>query len=723
MSSTGKICIVAPKLLSRTGDLEGGECPYEIAEALVSIGWEVHVLCIAASIDSQDLAYAQTRLDIGSVRLHLLRQHPRSLRDSLTNQDMPSDGHSMHVLSALMKLQEQFRFDLIEFEERDGFAFRTVQARQMGTGLLDVELVVRLSGPRQWRRHADRQWPEGLHLSIPDYFEQYAFEKADHQISCSAELLDTVKSFGWDFEPGLETIDSLIPKQRLDIRRVEVTQPELVFLGSLGVKEGLLPFLEAMKRLPSDVPVSFLGRDTVINHSPASSLIRSEIGRRPCHCRDAGSAEEVMQYLASPNRIAVLPHVDQCDPHLAMQCIVNGVPMLASNIGVHRRLIANQAIRQTLLFEPTPKDIQRCCEQYLRFDHAKRVDLVIQTRDGLDASKRIEKLGQRYGEIFDRRSDRVSTAISRLAAIRVTAEPLVSVVVPYYNLPDYLPETLESLKSQDYKSMEVIVVNDGSTTNAGKEVFEQMKFRYPDFRFIEHVNQGLGATRNRGLQESSGQYFLPVDADNIAMPNMVRQFVNAMQRRPQLAAASCLFTAFRQTTDIENQTFAYAYRPYGGPFVAAAAHNVYGDANSIFRRDALVEVGGYSIDRDTTCEDWELFVKMVGRGYEVDTIPEYLFHYRHRDGSMLRTTDAFLNRSRVLRQFFETDQLSPKDRVVLWTALVGAHEASAIPAKVRRLGQRRRRSWVAAEMNRVIKRFSNGQPLISTRSRRRKQAA
>ena len=98
--------------------------------------------------------------------------------------------------------------------------------------------------------------------------------------------------------------------------------------------------------------------------------------------------------------------------------------------------------------------------------------------------------------------------------------------------------------------------------------------------------------------------------------------------------------------------------------------NVYGDANSIYRPADLHAVGGYETDSDTATEDWELFVKLVNAGYRVDVLPEYLFYYRHRGESRIRTTNNYRNSQRVLRQYFRGKQLSEPEQMALWTALV-----------------------------------------------------
>jgi glycosyltransferase involved in cell wall biosynthesis len=249
--------------------------------------------------------------------------------------------------------------------------------------------------------------------------------------------------------------------------------------------------------------------------------------------------------------------------------------------------------------------------------------------------------------------------------------PLVTVVVPFYNLGAFLPEALASLAGQTYPALEVIVIDDGSTDPASVATFDRMRHCHPSFRFERQRNQGIGATRNAGLKAGRGEYFLPFDADNVARPDMVERYVTAMRRRPEAAALTCYFHAFEDSDDIPRDRFLYACRPTGGPFVLAASQNVYGDACAIFRRRALLECGGFETDRDTSFEDWELFVKMAGRGMVVDVVPQVLFYYRHRASGFSRATDGFANHQRVLRQFAHAAGLPPHERELIGQALAG----------------------------------------------------
>ncbi len=247
---------------------------------------------------------------------------------------------------------------------------------------------------------------------------------------------------------------------------------------------------------------------------------------------------------------------------------------------------------------------------------------------------------------------------SRVATL---AQPLVTIGIAHYNLGRYLPDAIESLARQTYQNLEVIVIDDGSTDQVAIDTIAGLERDYPNIRVLRQANAGIGASRNRLLAEARGEFFIPMDADNIARPEMVETFARALSRNPHLSAMTCYFLAFADGDSPEKSL--YGYRPTGGPYVLSCIRNVYGDANGIFRTADFRAVGGYETDRGTSCEDWEAYVKLIHAGKYIDVVPEYLFHYRHRECGLLAGYEWFANHQRVLRQF--TDQND------LWTALLG----------------------------------------------------
>lgn len=97
----------------------------------------------------------------------------------------------------------------------------------------------------------------------------------------------------------------------------------------------------------------------------------------------------------------------------------------------------------------------------------------------------------------------------------------VSVVLPVYNGSDYIVETLESILNQDFESYELVVVDDGSTDNSLEIIKNSLKNHDIKSKIIAQKNSGVGNARNVGLENSSGEYVIFVDDDDIIGSNHI----------------------------------------------------------------------------------------------------------------------------------------------------------------------------------------------------------
>ncbi len=92
-------------------------------------------------------------------------------------------------------------------------------------------------------------------------------------------------------------------------------------------------------------------------------------------------------------------------------------------------------------------------------------------------------------------------------------QPLVSIIVPVYNVENYLTECLDSLVNQTYPNIEIICIDDGSTDNSPK-ILNQYKQSHSNIKTITTENQGQASARNLGLKEASGDFIMFVDSDD-----------------------------------------------------------------------------------------------------------------------------------------------------------------------------------------------------------------
>ena len=114
---------------------------------------------------------------------------------------------------------------------------------------------------------------------------------------------------------------------------------------------------------------------------------------------------------------------------------------------------------------------------------------------------------------------------------------MISVIVPVYNVEEYLEECLESIRKQTYQDIEVILVNDGSTdgSQAICEYFCQTDKR---FRLINQKNQGQSVARNHGVKESLGEYIMFVDSDDVIKANILDVLLSYMKADVDLVECS-----------------------------------------------------------------------------------------------------------------------------------------------------------------------------------------
>lgn len=116
--------------------------------------------------------------------------------------------------------------------------------------------------------------------------------------------------------------------------------------------------------------------------------------------------------------------------------------------------------------------------------------------------------------------------------------PLISVIVPVYNVADYVVECLESLILQTYPNLEIIVIDDGSTDESG-ELVDVFAANHERFRVIHKINGGLAAARNDGLATMKGDWAAFVDSDDVIAP----VYIEALYRAA--SESGCAMSAVR----------------------------------------------------------------------------------------------------------------------------------------------------------------------------------
>lgn len=197
----------------------------------------------------------------------------------------------------------------------------------------------------------------------------------------------------------------------------------------------------------------------------------------------------------------------------------------------------------------------------------------------------------------------------------------ISIIVPTFNQAQYIEECIESVLDQTVSPYEIIVINDGSTD----DTTEKLK-RFPIVKVINQVNQGLASARNTGIMAATGDFILPLDSDD-------RLKYNAIERLTEIAK-----TTRADVIGLSFETFGLIKAPVilmPSPGIEDFATGNRIGYCSLIRKDALVEVGGYSPRMVKGYEDLHLWFKLLTRGKKIETIQEVLWYYRRKPNSMI----------------------------------------------------------------------------------------
>lgn len=112
---------------------------------------------------------------------------------------------------------------------------------------------------------------------------------------------------------------------------------------------------------------------------------------------------------------------------------------------------------------------------------------------------------------------------------KLMEEELVSVIIPAYNVGDYLEECIQSLVCQTYTTYEIIIIDDGSTDNT-YDVGKGFTLYNTKIKIFHQENQGVSIARNIGMQKANGKYYIFVDADDIVMPQYIESLVKCIEK-------------------------------------------------------------------------------------------------------------------------------------------------------------------------------------------------
>ncbi len=243
----------------------------------------------------------------------------------------------------------------------------------------------------------------------------------------------------------------------------------------------------------------------------------------------------------------------------------------------------------------------------------------------------------------------------------------VSVIIPVYNKGKYVAEAVESALGQTYADTEIICIDDCSTDNS-YEVLKGLADKYKHIVLLKNEeNKGVIYSRNTAIEAATGEYILPLDADDIIEPTYVEKAAKVLDSRPDIGIVyceACLIGTKNGKWDLPQ--FDKEKILFGNMIFCSA----------LFRKKDFYKAGMYKENMEDCWEDYDLWLSFIENNLIAYQIPEILFYYRKSEAnarSNVIDTDAhsgykkiisnhvnlYLNNEKFISKFLGRDKNKP----------------------------------------------------------------
>jgi glycosyltransferase involved in cell wall biosynthesis len=210
----------------------------------------------------------------------------------------------------------------------------------------------------------------------------------------------------------------------------------------------------------------------------------------------------------------------------------------------------------------------------------------------------------------------------------VDREPTIGVVIPTYNCARLILTAIESVREQTWTRWRIVVVDDGSTDDTA-EVLAPLVAR-GEITFLRFPNRGPSAARNSGILALDCPLIAFLDADDTLDPDALRAMALALEAVPHAAfAIADVLRVYQDRSELRTGC------PPPGDSRTAILERNFVEGGGLFRRQALIDVGLFE-ESLRAVEDWDLYIRLILRGFEPTYVAGPLYRYVMRADSITR---------------------------------------------------------------------------------------
>lgn len=548
--------------------------------------------------------------------------------------------------------------DVIESQEYMGIAYFLLHRRLVDPDFLPgVPVVLHLHSPDFILRRInhDPRWQLPFYWS--GQMEKFCILAADALLCPSHSMAAEVRSELEEPDLPIETIP--LPWTEIPEAVRGPGQSNCVcYFGRIEMRKGVIRLLEACEQLWQaglDFQLRLIGGTT--HYSPKDRPLDEYLKDR--HANRLAEGRLIFQgHLDHPElftalaeaAVVVIPSLWENFPNTCIEAMSLEKVVVASRHGGQVQMIGEDGQAGFLFDWARPEEFDHALRSALALNREERLTLGRHARARVAQmcapARVVERRLAHFRKIIDagvpvRSRYPFVNRPQRLGQVRpllpgsAGRPDLVSAIIPFYNLGDYLIEAVDSVLASDYRPLEIVIVNDGSTDPASRAALETIRARRDaTIRILDVPNGGLARARNLGAEAAAGEILLLVDADDAVEPALAGEAVRAFQRYSNV---HWVYPWIRYFGEIDG-----LYSTWNAELPYLLAHNMLIPICAV-RRSAFLSFGRNKPEMLYGLEDYESWVGLMEAGCGGLSLPRILGRYRVRQNSMFRT----LNRAQL----------------------------------------------------------------------------
>lgn len=562
-------------------------------------------------------------------------------------------GHNTNISYEFAHIVKQFiaqegKPDIIESQEYLGIAYYLLQFKYLQYEWCnDIPVIITMHSP-------SFLYMEYNHVSeyrYPNYWicemERFCLQAADHVISPSQYMVDELQK---RFSLSHNRIAVIPNPYEIKTRHsYSGTETEIVFYGKLTVQKGALKLLQYFDELWANgfsETLCLIGGQDIVYHPEGitmGELIRKKyavhIQNGNLRLEDRIEPSKIAERIAKV-KLVIVPSNNDNLPYVVAEMMGMGKLVLVSEQGGHREVVRDgidgfifdhnqkgsfsKKLNQILQLHKT--DLQRISDNAV-----KRIDDYFNYENIYLQKKKVIDLV--YANCTSSLSSfpftRKLTNTESTEVVSKNTPSSLSVVIPYYNAGKFLPDTINSILNSSYPLHEIIIVNDGSTEQTSIDILTKYKSDNR-FKVISTDNKGVGAARNKGAEEATGDYIAFLDADDLIHPDYYSKAIRALSAYQNVHFAGCWTKYFEGSAKV--------WPTFNPEPPLILYHNMINSSSIVVKRASFLAAGKYDPDMPFTgWEDYFSIISMIHNNMNGVILPEELFHYRVHRNSMIRS--------------------------------------------------------------------------------------